>query len=704
MKKRIFCALTAAALLLAAGCSGEGDRSGSGNSQPAEGSVQSSSTAQEGDSPSVLTLTANNQNGEMTVSRPAAKNQKMGEKDTWTIFVYMCGTDLESLHASATGDVQQMLEAEASDNVKFVIQTGGTKTWNNEFFHADKAERFVVSNNDINNVGSVDLASMGDPENLKGFLKWGVENYPADKMGVIFWDHGSGSINGVCFDELNNSDSLSLNEIDQALSDVYADMTDSFEFIGLDACLMGTLETANVLATYGRYMYASQECEPGTGWNYTAIGTQLAQHPDCDGAALGKVITDSFYEECKASGQEGGSTLTVVDLKKIDDLIVAFNDYSYRLYNATSDNFAGIIRGINSAENFGGNNKSEGYTNMIDIGGIIQKCSDYADGAATLKALESCISYKKNGVSHKNASGLSVYYPLCIQGSEELTIFSNVCTSPYYLSLVDMVAKGYSEDTYSNDAFFNESGEWLSTAPAPEGYFHYESSQGESTESSVINCKELPHLDDDGNYCFTLDEQSLEYTASVQAYIYMKVDDDLIVELGETYDINADWDTGEFSDNFDGYWLSLPNETLLAAYIVDNDEDYAVYTSPINLNGSRTNLRIIVDDDGTHIEGAWDGIDENGFAAREIRPLKEGDKIEPLYYYQYEGETDTFANDPYTWKDGDEITYSYLPSADYSYSFNIKDVYGGYHSTDNVIFTIDEEGDILFEKSGEEAS
>ncbi len=398
-EKRVLAILAAMVLMTAAGCSGKSDKVNT-NQQASVANKATSTVASEDkkeaqdstsstdDSVNVLTLSANQQNGQMTIARPAAKNTKMGEKDTWTIFVYMCGTDLETNIAAATGDIQQMLEAKGSDKVKFVIQTGGTKTWNNEMFHADKAERYVVTNQDITNVGTEKLVSMGNADNLKNFLKWVVASYPADKMGVIFWDHGSGSINGVCFDELFDKDSLSLREIDQAFSEVYADMTDSFEFIGLDACLMGTIETANVLATYSRYMYASQECEPGSGWDYTTFGTYLAEHPEADGAALGKVITDSFYDECKAINQENNCTLTVVDLKKLDDLIIAFNEYAYRLYNAAPNAFSGIVRGINNADNFGGNNKSEGYTNMVDIGGIVENCTAYADGKDVLKAMK----------------------------------------------------------------------------------------------------------------------------------------------------------------------------------------------------------------------------------------------------------------------------------------------------------------------------
>ena len=55
----------------------------------------------------------------------------MGEDGTWTVFVYLCGTDLESDGGFATGDVQEMLNASTGSNVRFVVQTGGTYYWQN---------------------------------------------------------------------------------------------------------------------------------------------------------------------------------------------------------------------------------------------------------------------------------------------------------------------------------------------------------------------------------------------------------------------------------------------------------------------------------------------------------------------------------------------------------------------------------------------
>lgn len=66
------------------------------------------------------------QNSRLNIQRNTAASVPMGENGTWTIFVYLCGTDLESDGGFATHDLQEMLDASTSSNVRFVIQTGGT--------------------------------------------------------------------------------------------------------------------------------------------------------------------------------------------------------------------------------------------------------------------------------------------------------------------------------------------------------------------------------------------------------------------------------------------------------------------------------------------------------------------------------------------------------------------------------------------------
>jgi len=52
-------------------------------------------------------------------------------KDTVTIMVYMCGTDLESNGGMGTSDLQEMLNANVSKKVNLIVFTGGCKQWRN---------------------------------------------------------------------------------------------------------------------------------------------------------------------------------------------------------------------------------------------------------------------------------------------------------------------------------------------------------------------------------------------------------------------------------------------------------------------------------------------------------------------------------------------------------------------------------------------
>lgn len=710
--KKILTLLIAGAMLMGLSGCGSSSSSDDGSSSKTDSTASSSqadSSAADSSSESgsgsdkkitkQVSMSVKGTDGKMTISRPENKSTPMGDKGKWTIFVYLCGTDLESSgQGSATGDIQQMMEAESSDNVRFVVQTGGTKKWINEVFSASEAERWIVQNQDMKKVGSVPLKNMGSSENLADFLKWGVKEYASEKMGVIFWDHGGGCIQGACVDELNGGDTLDLMEINSAFADVYEGMTDKFEFIGFDCCLMGTAEVANILASYARYFYGSQETEPGTGWDYTTFTNALVKNPTANGAELGKVIADSFYNECASAQQEKECTLTIVDLSKMDDFVIAFNDFSKKLFESAGNDLKAVVKGVTSADNFGGNNKSEGYTNMVDVGGIISQCSKTVDGSAALEALKNCIVYNKNGANHSKASGLSVFYPLKVNEPKDLQTFSKVTVSPYYLSIVDMVAKGFSQNGYSNAALFDSDGNWDNeTETEGDDYFNYASEEG--GESKLITFAEKAKLSADGTFGFKLDESGKAYTADVSAVILMDLDDDNMVELGQTIDINADWeDTGVVTDQFDGSWLGLPDGQLLAMYVVSSGEGGVVYTSPIFLNGKRTNLRIVRTNESIVVEGAWDGIDEHGMAAREITKIKEGDKIVPAYFASATNsdKTSELKGKEYTWAKDSAITFNTMPAGDYYYGFCIEDIFGDTLTTDVQVFRIAADGKIQF--------
>lgn len=170
-----------------------------GNSESSEGSDNKYEGNVTGSRASKLTFSGSDG---ISIARKQREAEKpMGEDGTQTVFVYMCGSDLESENELASGDIEEMIAGSQSENVKFVIQTGGAGAWADTYgISAEKTQRYVVTGGEISLIEEKESVNMGKEDVLVDFLSWGIENYAAAKMGLIFWNHGGGSISGVCFD------------------------------------------------------------------------------------------------------------------------------------------------------------------------------------------------------------------------------------------------------------------------------------------------------------------------------------------------------------------------------------------------------------------------------------------------------------------------------------------------------------------------
>ena len=142
-------------------------------------------------------------NGSLDIHRRTrSESAPMGDSG-WTIMVYLCGTDLESDCYAASMDIEEALFGTYSDDVRIVYQTGGTAEWNEYYGISNSvSQRYVTNNGELELVDEFKLCNMGDPQTLADFVSWGVENYPAKHMGLVFWNHGGGSVSGAAFDEL----------------------------------------------------------------------------------------------------------------------------------------------------------------------------------------------------------------------------------------------------------------------------------------------------------------------------------------------------------------------------------------------------------------------------------------------------------------------------------------------------------------------
>lgn len=684
-----------------------------GNAESSEGSDNKYDGSVTGSRASKLTFSGSDG---ISITRKQREAEKpMGEDGTQTVFIYMCGSDLESENGLASGDIEEMVAGSQSENVKFVIQTGGAGAWADTYgISAGKTQRYVVTGGEISLVEEKEQVNMGKEDVLVDFLSWGIENYAAAKMGLVFWNHGGGSISGVCFDELNENDSLSLEEIDTALTSIYDKMTDKFAFIGFDACLMATVETANMLVPHADYMFASEETEPGYGWDYTEIAGFMESNPTADTAELGKTVADSFMASCEAIGAGGEATLSITDLSRIDELVKAVNDAASEMNAGSADPamLAEMIRSIYGVRSYGSNNETEGYTNMVDLGSMISATVPGDKADKVMSALEKAVVYNIYGADKYGSTGLSTYYPFGVYGSTELATFGKICVSPYYMTFVDRIAYGAENGT--TDGYSGESN-WLADGAVywsdgdysdyESNWEHYNNQNANMDfcgDKSSVQIDVGPVLDDEGTFYFTVTDDTINNLASVNCSVY-RVDEETgeLLEFGVDQSTKVDFSSGLVEDTFSGQWYMI-EDNLIPMYIVEEKGSSSVYTSPIMLNGKETNLRIAMERDGNAYDitvlGTWDGVNENGESARSVVPLKEGDVIVPIFNtYDSEGNFAGKAEgDECTYSGDDMIKFVDLPAGDYRYSFVINDIYGNVCYTGFTVFTTDENGNVFF--------
>ena len=336
--------------------------------------------------------------------------------ETWAVYWYLCGSNLESEDGAASADLAELLKARLPDNVKVIIQTGGASKWHRPGISAKHISRYVYQGGKLELLAKLPLASMGDEKTLTSFLAFCKEKYSADHQVFVFWDHGGGSIGGVANDENFDFDALSLKEINNSFRQVYtaSPARPPFEIIGFDACLMATLDTASAISGFAKYMVASQEVEPANGWQYTtwvnALGANTAISPE----ALGKTICDTYLEGCEEAQTAGNATLSLIDLAKIPFVNLAYNALGLEAVSLAMDDdsfYAAYGRQAKAAENYV-NSRSEGYTNMVDLGSLVRRLKATLPEFAPhfLDSLGEAVVYKVHG-PYRSPSGLSCYYP-----------------------------------------------------------------------------------------------------------------------------------------------------------------------------------------------------------------------------------------------------------------------------------------------------
>ena len=635
----------------------------------------------------------------------AKRTQILGKKkDTVTVLVYLCGTDLESRNGMGTADLKEMASAKVGDQVNLIVYTGGCRQWRNNVVSSRVNQIYQIKDGSLycleKDMGN---AAMSRPATLTEFIRYGAEHFPANRMELILWDHGGGSVTGYCYDEKYSSGgAMSLAGIRTSLADAGV----TFDFIGFDACLMGTVENGLMLEQFADYLIASEETEPGVGWYYTNWLTKLSENPSMPTVEIGKMIADDFVAVCNQKCRGQATTLSVVDLAELKATVPAelkaFSQGANQLIQ--KQEYAKVSRARSTAREFG----QSSAIDQIDLVHFARNLGT-SEGKSLAKAIEDAVKYNRTGGGISNANGLSIYFPYrkaskvrqmvstyqaigmdeeyarCIQefasmeisgqaaGGTPISSFGQVngLGSPYggQSSLLNSLLGGGSYSggyTSSQGDMTDLLGGLFGGGSGSGDLFDLFGGRSLTAETAAQYISEH-HLDPAAlvwkNGRISLSEGQWNEVMDLALNVF--VDDGAgYINLG--LDNLYTLDGNDLLAEFDGTWISIDRQPVAYYYLgtVENGEDEYLITGyvPALLNGERVNLRLNFDHlrpDG-YIAGAepvYPG-GETELQAKNLIQIGAGDQLQFLCdYYDYKGNyQDTYRlGDPITLGDSVEI-------------------------------------------------
>ena len=611
------------------------------------------------------------------VGRAKYTTLKGNGQDQVTVMVYLCGTDLESKSGMATQDLKEMLNANLNDHVNVLVYTGGTKTWKNSTISNSVNQIYKITDHKLEKLVANDGSDpMTKPQTLSRFIQYCASNYPANRYGLVLWDHGGGTISGYGYDEKNSSaGSMSLAGIGTALKNGGV----KFDFVGYDACLMASLENGLMLNDYADYLIASEETEPGVGWYHTNWLTALANNPSIPTVELGKIIVDDYTDYCaqKCAGQK--TTLSVIDVAELSATVPdALKDFAAKTTEMIqNDQYQTVSNARSSAREFNSNK-----IDQVDLVHFAYNLNTASSRTLAQKLL-GAVKYNRTSSNMANAYGISAYFPYrnaskvksgvnacesvgvedeyirCIQSFASLesggqAVASNYTSSPIS-SLLGTFTGGGTASSFDVSSILggllggSDGGSLLSSILGSERTKDFISEH-------QFDSSNLVWLTSNGKKGIKLSDEQWALVQNLQLNFFYD-DGEGYVDLGcdLIYSISAD---GTLSGDVEYAWVGIGSQVVPFYYIdtlYSGTHSQITGRVPCLLNGERAELLIVFDDGVGSVVGAR-RIYTNGeteTAAKADIELQNGDTIAFVCdFYSYDG----VYQDSYEW--GQQLTYN----------------------------------------------
>lgn len=299
----------------------------------------------------------------------------------WTFLIYINGNN--SLDYWASENLRAMEKSGSDDQVNIVAQWASLSRGTSVRMLVQKStDPSQVTSPILQDLGYVD---MGNYQSLQDFIKWGVENFPAQHYFIDVWNHGNGwhylvadsrnfttfSPNDISWDEISGNH-ITTEQLGQAMSYAAGIIGHKVDLYGSDACLMAMAEVADEMSDSVSYFAGSQEVEPGAGWPYAELLSRWQATPNASADVVAKMLADEYVKSYQ--GGSGGTmqvTFSAFDLSKLPALNQAISALGKNIQNLNATDRKKVHEAARETQSFA----DRDYGDLIDFTGKLKKAN-----------------------------------------------------------------------------------------------------------------------------------------------------------------------------------------------------------------------------------------------------------------------------------------------------------------------------------------
>ncbi len=392
-------------------------------------------------------------------------DQAIQEKKSWTFMVYMAAAN--DLGIFAPRNIKQMQKVGSNQHINIIVQHNF-----NEKKHT-VAETFYIEKNAKKLLSEKTIKSHSErvSQGLLQFCCDTITHYPADHYALILWNHGTGALEplqrsfllaeefflisrsydffknretslltfphfavtkkitgykGICFNDVSGT-FITEEELTEVLRHICTLCPQNrLDIIGFDACFMAMIETAISVKKYAHFMVASQDVEPGTGWDYS-LALFPFSYTCVKPHELSAHLVHAYAKKYK---HVKDFTQSCIDLQRIESLENSINRISKLLVellkSASSKKMLLLIktcRNKHSCIHFDETDYIDlhnFYTNLLqhiqsvafDNENATKQCEILQkELTVALSALNETVYENMTGQNFLNAKGISIYFP-----------------------------------------------------------------------------------------------------------------------------------------------------------------------------------------------------------------------------------------------------------------------------------------------------